>query len=59
MFCLPLRDIFKARRANLRVGLAGAIGADDRGKVRIAKEEYMMALVGLEIWTMRQLLDSP
>ena len=32
-----------------RIGLAGTIGTDDRGKVRIAEKERVMTLVGLEI----------
>jgi hypothetical protein len=32
-----------------RVRLAGAIGTNDGGKIRIAKQEGMVALVGLEV----------
>lgn len=34
----------------VRVGLARAIRADNGGKVRVAKQEGMMALVGLEVY---------
>lgn len=36
-------------RRYLRVGFAGAIGADDGGEVGVAEEQGVVALVGLEI----------
>ena len=34
---------------DLRVGFAGAIGSDDGRKVRITKEQDMVASVGFEV----------
>lgn len=36
-------------RGNPRVGLSGTIGADDGGEVGVAKQEGVVALVGLEV----------
>ena len=39
------------RACDARIGLAGAIGADDGREVGIAEKEGMMSLVGLEVCT--------
>lgn len=40
---------YRLRLVRVRIGLPRAIGADDRGEVGVAKEQRVVALVGLEI----------
>jgi hypothetical protein len=39
-----------AQQEELRVRFPGAIGTNDRREIRVAEEEGMVALVGLEVW---------
>jgi hypothetical protein len=43
----------------VRIGLPRAIRADDRGEVGVAKEQRVVALVGLEIWIEMSTLTPP